>query len=161
MDTLDSRRVRAFFSEIVARKPLTARPASVVVTHLLPDRPFFLDAVSRVTDIVALLPKPKTESFEVRGWLKHRFPIHRLNRDLFSSKQTAIAFLEPIIRDKNFVLIDIGGYFSPSLEAIAERFDTKLMGVVEDTENGIQKYEALRQHPCPIIHVARLRTHNQ
>lgn len=154
MDTLDRKRVRGFFSEI-PHPPAGDRIAAVIVTHLLPDRPFFVEAVSERADIVSLLPKPKSENAEMRGWLQHRVPIHHLTRGLFDTGDSAVRFLTPLIGDRRFVLLDIGGYFSPSVQAIANAFGNKFLGVIEDTENGVQRYELMAPHPIPIIEVAR------
>lgn len=155
MDTLDSRYARRFFSEITGDTPQEERPASLVITHLLSDRPFFLEATNKVTEIVGLMPKPKTENPEARAWLQHRYPIFSLRRDMFNQSEKAIAFIASRVGDRPFVLVDIGGYYSSSLTAISEAFGGKLLGVVEDTENGLQRYESLRPLPCRVYQVAR------
>lgn len=154
MDALDAPRVRRFFSAAIGNPP-EERPAAIVVTHLLQDRPFFLEAVDIVAEIRSVLPKPKTVNYEVAGWLQHRFPIDTLSRGLFSNSETALEFIDSRVKGQPFVLLDIGGYFSSSLHAIARKFGRHLIGVVEDTENGIQRYEELPDLPCRVYHVAR------
>jgi adenosylhomocysteinase len=53
------------------------------------------------------------------------------------------------------VLLDVGGYFTPALDHLCERFSGRIVGVVEDTENGHQRYLALDTPPCPVFSVAR------
>jgi adenosylhomocysteinase len=155
MDTLDSEKARRFFSRVVGSRTPGTRPAAVVVTHLLPDRPFLIEAISSLANIGALLPKPKTSDIMVQGWLQHKVPIFNLRRSTFNDPTSAVSFLRETIGDQNFVLIDIGGYFAQCALAIHDEFGDRFLGVIEDTENGVQKYEAVELPPVPVIHVAR------
>lgn len=50
------------------------------------------------------------------------------------------------------ILIDIGGYFS----GLAQQANVKILGIVEDTENGLQKYNThLNNLQYPLLSVAR------
>lgn len=51
--------------------------------------------------------------------------------------------------------IDVGGYYARILNELIEVFSGRIMGVVEDTENGYQRYLELDHLPCPIFSVAR------
>jgi adenosylhomocysteinase len=53
------------------------------------------------------------------------------------------------------VLLDVGGYFAPVLGALCDRFSGRILGVVEDTENGHRRYLELGKPPCPVFSVAR------
>jgi adenosylhomocysteinase len=56
----------------------------------------------------------------------------------------------------NICLVDIGGYFSSSLAKLKKILGKKLLGVVEDTENGLQKYEEeYKSNFIRIVSVAR------
>jgi adenosylhomocysteinase len=46
---------------------------SVVITHLLDDRPFFLAGVDAVAPIVCLLPKPKSVSRSAEARVRDRY----------------------------------------------------------------------------------------
>ena len=52
-------------------------------------------------------------------------------------------------------MVDSGGYFSDSIASIKKKLGKKLLGVVEDTENGHQKYEKNMPDNLRIISVAR------
>jgi len=52
-------------------------------------------------------------------------------------------------------LINIGSYFSSSINMLKTKSGNKLLGVVEDTENGHQKYERTFSGKVNIISVAR------
>ncbi|MEV0582761.1 hypothetical protein [Nonomuraea sp. NPDC050310] len=53
------------------------------------------------------------------------------------------------------MLLDVGGYFAPALEHLAARFSGRLLGVVEDTQNGHQRCQRLDKPPVPVYSVAR------
>lgn len=54
--------------------------------------------------------------------------------------------------NKKVILIDIGGYFSK----VSQKNDLPILGIIEDTENGIQKYECnLEKIKYPLFSVAR------
>jgi len=69
-----------------------------------------------------------------------------LNTDIFYKKISG--------QNQKTVFIDIGGYFSKSTMRISEIIGKKFCGIVEDTENGLQKYlnEELN---FPLLSVAR------
>lgn len=156
MDTLDAVRVREFFDSLRANPPSPppSRIASVVVTHLLPDRPFFLESLAKMTDLRAVIPKPKTIDPRVKSWLSHSYPLPLMSRDEASDPDRCLAFLNEYGRGSPLVLADIGGYFSKCLNHVASKYQGRFLGVVEDTENGHQKYAAANPI-CPVISVAR------
>lgn len=49
----------------------------------------------------------------------------------------------------------MGGYFAPALGALCAALPGRIAGVVEDTENGLRRYEALSELPCAVYSVAR------
>ena len=55
--------------------------------------------------------------------------------------------------DKNIIIFDIGGYFSRWIQKNIE-LSNKIKFIIEDTENGYQKYENLKTN-IPILSVAR------
>jgi len=54
-----------------------------------------------------------------------------------------------------FLLFDIGGYFAPIANALAEKYKGRLLGILEDTENGHLKYLAASPLVVPVLSVAR------
>jgi adenosylhomocysteinase len=66
-----------------------------------------------------------------------------------------LGYLEDTVPGRDIVLLDVGGYFAPTLHLVAKTFSGRLLGVVEDTENGHQRYAALDEVPCPVVSVAR------
>ncbi len=156
VDTLDAPRVRQFFNVVSSSSASskTERPAVLVVTHLLADRPYFLEAISKVSNIKAIFPKPKTIDPTVRSLISRTYPIEVVSRDQMNKPDACLLLLNKYGKGVPLVLIDIGGYFAKSLNALISGYSGKILGVVEDTENGHQKYAAVKPE-CPVISVAR------
>lgn len=125
----------------------------LVVTHLLQDRPYFLEALSDLGYIEGIIPKPNSINGKVLEEIQDRFPILSLTKESLYN----IDSLSPLIEKskQRIILLDIGGYFSHIINALNERFPGKIIGIVEDTENGYQKYMSLPHLSVPVFSVAR------
>lgn len=155
MDTLDRGRVLGFFRQVTSRFPVRSGLSVLVVTHLIPDRPFFIEALSDVLDVCSVFAKPKSIHPNVKNWLAHKYPIDEMSRGLLATDRQAIALIERRAGGAPLIILDIGGYFAPTINYIAKHYSGKLVGVVEDTENGHRRYLSVRNLACPIVSVAR------
>jgi adenosylhomocysteinase len=158
VEHVEQQQLRRFWQEIVSMiGPCGAIDArAFVVTHLLPDRPFFLDALSQVADIACVFPKPKSIDRTVLRRLRDRYSIEVADRGSLADRDGVDALLSRHGTDhRPLVAIDIGGYLAPAVAHLAA--SAALVGVVEDTENGHQKYERELDppFPCPVLSVAR------
>jgi adenosylhomocysteinase len=158
MITLRQQRLATqFFADIAAAFMPANRVPSIVVTHLLGERALFLDGVHRVAPVGGVIPKPRSANPNVRSWLQHRYSFLDLSRGHFERQpEQVLRDLLRVVADQPCVLLDVGGYFAPlvALPSLAGR----VIGIIEDTENGVQKYEAARRKAtfsCPVISVAR------
>jgi adenosylhomocysteinase len=147
-------RAADFFRDVVDCMSLTEKPAAIVVAHVVSAEPVFLRALSQLTQVAGIIPKPRSINAVAEQSWRREFPIVPLTRtDLM---QRCIGRqLDQYVDKKRVVLLDIGGYFSYRIADLADYFGSRLIGIVEDTENGHQKYERLDTLPCPIIAVAR------
>ncbi|WP_275559542.1 adenosylhomocysteinase [Streptomyces sp. 5-6(2022)] len=155
METTDLVRLDTYFGRIVQRFQLPDRPASLLVTHLLAERPAFVRAVAGLSDLRAVLPKPKSISTTARREVERSFPCDALSRDLFANPDSAVTYLEARAAGDDVLLLDVGGYFAPALEALYDQFSGRILGMVEDTENGHRRYAEIDKLPCPVVSVAR------
>jgi adenosylhomocysteinase len=158
VERVERERLRKYWSEIVRATGSESNPRgrSLVVTHLLGDRPYFLEALDRVAPIAAVLAKPKSIDRSAYRRAADRFPMMVADRKELASDSGIDELLANIsLGDEPTLAIDIGGYFAPALCHLASV--SELRGAVEDTENGQQKYEAEMDSgfPCPVISVAR------
>jgi adenosylhomocysteinase len=158
VERVEREKLRSYWDEIVSATGSTedARGRSLVVTHLLGDRPYFLEALDRVAPIARVLAKPKSIDSSAYRRAADRFQVAVADRKKLATEAGIEELLSTAaLDDRPTLAIDIGGYFAPGLRHLAE--GSSLRGVVEDTENGQQKYEAQMdsEFPCPVVSVAR------
>ncbi|MBX4170317.1 hypothetical protein K3M35_16905 [Rhodococcus sp. DMU2021] len=152
-------RLRAYFSHLAGRVGAATGVELVCVAHMVSNSVVFLPALRDIAPIKLLLPKPKTaETPEAARIAQLKFKIHPLNRKWVSEKTDEVV---DVIRrstseKSRLIFVDIGGYFASSINDIAARLDGRVVGVMEGTENGVQKYEsAADAAEVPIVTVAR------
>ncbi|WP_211116470.1 NAD(P)-binding domain-containing protein [Glycomyces buryatensis] len=155
IETTALARRSSFFTRITETFAPKEPIAVIAITHLLGERPAFVDAVAGLGELAALLPKPKSVDPETLNEVAARHQVDQLTRELFADAEAALAFLEKRASNRSVVLLDVGGYFAPVLGHLCEHFSGRIVGVVEDTENGHQRYLALGDVPCPVYSVAR------
>jgi adenosylhomocysteinase len=156
MESFERARLDTYFGRIAARFAPGERPRSFLITHLLPERPAFVRGVAKVTELCAVLPKPKSVHADARRRIEDDgHPCDTLSRALFADPDRAVRYFEDRAAGQPVVLLDVGGYFAPALDALCGRFSGRILGVVEDTENGHRRYEELGKLPCPVVSVAR------
>ncbi|WP_440098484.1 NAD-binding protein [Streptosporangium sp. H16] len=155
MEAFERARLDAYFAKVAARFVPEERITSFLVTHLLPERPCFVRAVAAMSRLRAVLPKPKSIDPAARHEAEQAVPVDALSRELFADPGTALDYFESRAATEPIALLDVGGYFAPSLAEVHGRFSGRLLGVIEDTENGHRRYQDLDPLPCPVISVAR------
>ncbi|OMI33701.1 adenosylhomocysteinase [Streptomyces sparsogenes] len=155
MESFERARLDAYFAKIAAQFAPGEQAASFLVTHLLPERPAFVRAVAAMSRLRAVLPKPKSIDPTARHEVEQTVPVDTLSRELFADPDTALDYMESRAGGEGLLLLDVGGYFAPSLVDLHARFSGRLLGVIEDTENGHRRYQDLEKVPCPVISVAR------
>ncbi|WP_256790315.1 MULTISPECIES: adenosylhomocysteinase [Frankia] len=144
----------AFFAWLASTLPVTSA-ASLVITHLLPGQMEFLSALGHTTRIAAVLPKPKSANEFVLEETARVYRCDELDRVRFADPDWLVGYIRSRAEGRRVVLVDIGGYFAPALQELCVRLPGQVAGVVEDTENGQRRYEALPELPCPVFSVAR------
>lgn len=155
MEHFERARLDSYFARIADVFAPTERPSSFLITHLLPERPSFVAAVAKASSLRAVLPKPKSIDPAARRAVERATPCDSLSRELFEDGEVALDYLESRAPGESVVLLDVGGYFAPSLDTLCHRFSGRILGVVEDTENGHRRYAARDKSPCPVVSVAR------
>ncbi|MEV0968530.1 adenosylhomocysteinase [Microtetraspora glauca] len=155
LEDFERGRVTAFFRRVADTIPIPDRPASLVITHLLAERPAFLHAVARISNVAAVLPKPRSINEGALREISPTMQVDALDRRTFADPDQVLAYVESRAAGKRLALLDVGGYFAPALEHLCARFSGQIIGVVEDTENGHQRYAELDKVPCPVYSVAR------
>lgn len=125
----------------------------IIVTHLLPDRHMLLDSLSKLSHIIAVIPKQKSIHIPTLEKLENTYNFEFLSRSQIAETEVIDELIEKSNLQK-IILLDIGGYFAPIINRLKQKFGEKIVGVIEDTENGHQKYQDV-DATVPIISVAR------
>lgn len=81
--------------------------------------------------------------------------ILNITRDELKNSKNIIKYLINIPKDNKLLLLDIGGYFVHSINDLKDKFDDRFIGVIEDTENGHQKYLSIENLKTPVVSVSR------
>ncbi|MCT3308024.1 S-adenosyl-L-homocysteine hydrolase [Lactiplantibacillus pentosus] len=106
---------------------------------------------------VYFIPKPKSIDRKVLKHLSKTCTILDVSRKELAGVDTP-NLIKEIVGQDTFAIIDIGGYFVPRLSDIQKQFKGQLVKIIEDTENGYQKYEDKLSNnsiSVPILSVAR------
>ena len=128
----------------------------LITTHLLRDRPDFLNGLVHAGFEVSVLSIPYSEIPGIRSHLDSKVRI--------SSPQSvwppSLDFLYSLVnellnRADKFVLLDIGGYWSTYTQVLKEKYAERFLGIVEDTEAGHRRYLMQPALFCPVVSVAR------
>jgi adenosylhomocysteinase len=144
----------------------TSRYSLVVVQHVLPNSLPLFKALRAHFHISAIIPKPKSIDSSSLDQLENfdpPIPILHCRREQLLDRDYINTNIACRSGDRSLVLLDIGGYFAGSIDILSGLTGNRFAGIVEDTENGHQKYDAyvepLKQRkgemPCPIFSVAR------
>jgi adenosylhomocysteinase len=142
-----------FFEEI--QPPEISNLSLVVVTHLLDTPTIYLDCLERFANVAMVLPKPKSISRKTLSLVDESYHVVIKKRSQISSPDVAAATINDHVPEGDLIVVDIGGYFSSSLKQLPERLTSRLLGVVEVTENGHQRYQSLSDLPVPVLSIAR------
>lgn len=148
---------RRFFALVQPPAPDDrARPNTIAVAHIIPDIPEYLRALREFSDVRAVFAKPRSVDHRVLGELRSEpqpvrvMQFNRGDKGLVEALHAEVADAPGPV-----VLIDIGGWFAGHLAALVAEHGDKVLGVVEDTENGLQKYQDAEPLPVPVCSVAR------
>jgi hypothetical protein len=138
----------------------------IVVPHMVHTLPYFLQALTKIGGIVAIIPKASQYVVNVEESLDTAYKtfIRRdINKTILNTNPKRIHdFLREIAQtyaDCGLMILDHGGYFAPRLDVI-QAFSSRIVGIVEHTWNGQIRYEKeLQKLPIkvPVFSIARSR----
>ncbi|MEU2778774.1 adenosylhomocysteinase, partial [Streptomyces sp. NPDC007162] len=94
MESPEKARLEAFFRQITTRFPAGEQVTTLIITHLLSERPAFLRAMAATSTVGAVLPKPRSVDQPTLEKVRRVFTIHDLNRELFADSTWALEYLE-------------------------------------------------------------------
>lgn len=151
-----------FFTSIIDPVRYKNIDSVLIVMHANVEFGNFLAALGSVLRIAGVIPKASSKNFANIDVLKRCYPVFDIDRrTIIASPDKFINTIDSLTKNERFAIIDMGGYFSHVALDLAKKFDKQIVGIVEDTENGHQKYEALLgkknslDNLVPVISVAR------
>lgn len=153
----NSYQIRAYFSHLVSTLGRSKDVNVVAVAHMVPNTISFAPALDDIATLSAILAKPKSVARpEYNQLIDAGFKVLELSREWAACPIKVVETLKQLGLDgKKLIILDIGGYFAASIDEIAKQFSGTILGVLEGTENGVQKYEANSPHSTQIVMVAR------
>ncbi len=143
----------------------------IVVAHLVHSLPYFLELITQLGKVAAIIPKESNYVDSVKNdiqvlyqeWIEHGLnkKILRENPEITRTILTRI-FNDPANQHHQFIILDHGGYFAPCLNILLENpIKIRLSGIVEHTWNGELRYQTYLQEnnidDFPIFSIARSR----
>ena len=151
-------RLKAYFSHLASSLGFIPGVKVVAVAHMVSNSVVFLPALADIAPVALVLPKPKTaKTKEAKKIRELGFAMQPLTRDWAKDPEAVAKAVRKAVGAKDrIVLVDIGGYFAESLNDISTDLGDRLVGVMEGTENGVQKYERSGlAYDVPVVTVAR------
>jgi adenosylhomocysteinase len=127
---------------------------AVVVAHMIPDCLYFLRAINQLFPIISIVPKPNSIDAGFYPRVTREFDCTAASRTTINQPGNDL-LVKLEATEGNLILFDIGGYFSEIDRNWPPAVKQRVVMVVEDTENGHQKYAARPDFPICIISAAR------
>ncbi len=140
----------------------TTRPSIAIVTHAVPGTDDFIHDIQKKFRIACFISKPNSIHAATLRRIESCIPVLCYTRHMIQDNHETFAQkIEDMTGGESLAVMDTGGYFCPLLHTLRRRLGRRFLGVVEDTENGHQRYETLvrgakgENIPCPIVSAAR------
>ncbi|MGL4236766.1 NAD(P)-binding domain-containing protein [Tabrizicola sp.] len=134
------------------------RSRIVMVGHAIGSLPAYLAALRKSTDVLGILVKPKSAQPDILRRIARHHRTEILSRAICDSPLAMSDLLDRMTEAQDTILVDIGGYFSNVPKWRAQGYFPNIKGIVEDTENGHQRYERADLADMPVISIARSQT---
>ncbi|MDW6001889.1 NAD(P)-dependent oxidoreductase [Vibrio mangrovi] len=128
----------------------------IIVCHAIKSLIPYISILSKHNSLQKVLIKPNSVDKDIIRYLENNeYNFELLDRNEFSSKSKVVSKLNSFTENKECILFDIGGYFSSIFDDSA--VINNIIGIIEDTENGQQKYENknLLNSNIPLFSIAR------
>jgi adenosylhomocysteinase len=133
--------------------PLNTR--IIVLTHFLPDRPDFLDAIRLISPIERVIAIPYSTDQQTLKLLRTSYAVETPDLVQLRSEEYLVSLVTSLGPGAPVAVIEIGGYFAPVLQTLKSLLGESFLGAVEDTELGHRRYIEFQPLPCPVVSVAR------
>ncbi len=146
-------REKFFDDNFISEAKNTKKISLIVVSHVIDTGVPYINILNKYFSIECIIPKKKSIN-KIFLELYPKNKILNITREELKDISVILPIINNIPKDNNLVIVDIGGYFSNISSKIKEVLGERFLGVIEDTENGHQKYlnKGLNH---PVLSVAR------
>lgn len=143
------------FFRSIAKTGDSKKISVLAVSHIIPSSEPYILSLQENFNLIGIIPKPNSINKNTLELLRSKKVkiLHQFTKQNIAEEPKVIA--DYLAAYDNISIVDIGGYFSTSIKEIKKQLGKKLLGVVEDTENGLQKYEKEAVNNVPVVSVAR------
>ncbi|KKI62977.1 NAD(P)-dependent oxidoreductase [Staphylococcus cohnii] len=129
-----------FFEKIFSPHHYKNKQKIIIVEHCVTNTLDFIKFLSRYYEVY-FIPKPNSIDKDIMNILEDYVTFLFINKEQLKSKKELINLIEEYVGKSKFYIIDIGGYFSWNYKVINEYYSNQILSIIENTENGLQKYE--------------------
>ena len=141
---------QSFFDKVSEIFNEKQRHNLIIITHLLPDRPAFIELIARFFEIKLILSIPYSENSAIVRQLRETYDVRSTELEQLLDCDWLMEQVKDVAGNEPYYVLEIGGYFA----ALANRSDAIHLlprGIVECTESGLKKYSLLEQLGLPVI----------
>lgn len=165
----DDAKTPSFFEKVLkdfAVQQPDSKLAFITVNHVVSTLPHYISALKQVGRIITIIPKSSFVDDRVKKYILNQgYDLSKITKEnIQENPQAIVEFIKQNLNEmEKLVIIDIGGYFAPCVDIFSQDAWCKerIIGIVEDTENGHQKYEKiLGKNTLPVVSVARSQLKN-
>lgn len=134
---------------------MAANTSVVAVSHIIPSSEDFILSLQHNFNLIGIIPKPKSINQSSLKRIKRAGVkvLDSITRE--SIRNNPDEFIKILSRSKNICLVDIGGYFAPIEKLLISNLKSSFIGIIEDTENGYQRYVKNDVQDRRLLSVAR------
>ena len=126
----------------------------IVVCHMIDTGIPYTSTIDKYFDLQAIIPKQRSINHDLLNYFPKEKILNIRREEINNETEKIEKILDNRPKGNKIVLLDIGGYFSHIGNRLKERYGDSFLGIIEDTENGYQKY--LKQTlTYPLVSVAR------
>jgi len=144
-----------FFDDSYLKSVSNTKKISIIaVMHILDTGIPFVNILQKYFSLECIIPKRNSIDKNLIEFYPQE-KILSITKAGLKDIRSIQNILEQIPQENRLVILDIGGYFSSISSDIKNFLGERFLGIIEDTENGHQKYLLQSNLLIPVISVAR------
>ena len=136
--------------------------AIVLVSHIFPGRDVYFDELNRRGDLAMIVPKGSSDNPATYDEFGNAYNLQLNKKEVKDIGKIISTFKEHIDADKKVIIFDHGGYFAKHIPEVQEALNGRVIGIIENTQNGHDKYtrEKPERITVPIVSIADCKLKN-